>query len=333
MSDQTCFSLKTVGFSDIEKQNFESILTIASRKLNAKWHIVDDADVDCYLVSDGFANDLNYREKFNELPINRCIFYCQTPLSGDVKSLYVNGHRIPKLNELVQLFNQMAERRRSVAELVEKNSFKIAINTSNGNLFDASQGLLGILLEKPTCALLLQFSSDFHSAQILLPADQSGFYSPLAFDCLWPYVETAAEVNAKPLTQEAVKQWLTEESCEKQPLSKLLWALVLKTANGRKPKFYDEQQAVCLKRWPDMSLPGSRQFVQLAGFMTSNAATLEQVSQRTGMALGKVYDFYNACYALNLVENVHNTTFCKATNTDRHVIIKIAEHLQQYGLS
>ena len=86
-----------------------------------------------------------------------------------------------------------------------------------------------------------------------------------------------------------------------------------------------------LKRWPDINLPGCRGLIKLAAYMQSNAVELKVVQEKTGFSMQQVYDFYNACYAIGLVENVQKTDVFEKDLSDQHrqLFSKIGKRLNQ----
>lgn len=96
-------------------------------------------------------------------------------------------------------------------------------------------------------------------------------------------------------------------------------------------KGYPKDQAVQLKRWPDMSLPGCRQLLHLAAFMQSNRVDLETIAVQTQPPLEQVYDFYNACEIIGLIiKGDRAEIHAKQLNTEqRSLLAKIGKRLGQ----
>lgn len=110
-------------------------------------------------------------------------------------------------------------------------------------------------------------------------------------------------------TVQAGRMWLrkqapsTPTNLAARPLPELLWYAALCASRGQLLRGCRADDPVRLKRWPDFSmLPHRESFVALAGFMAEESANLMTVAESTGVALAEVFDFYNACAILGLIE-------------------------------
>jgi hypothetical protein len=82
-------------------------------------------------------------------------------------------------------------------------------------------------------------------------------------------------------------------------------------SQGRLLQGSSADKPVRLKRWRDLNLSDSQELIKLAAFMQSNAADLPTVSEKTGVPIPLVNDFYNACEIVGLIEqspkaDIHN---------------------------
>jgi hypothetical protein len=88
-----------------------------------------------------------------------------------------------------------------------------------------------------------------------------------------------------------------------RPLPELLWYAALCASRGQLLQGSRPDDPVRLKRWPDFSVLHHREsFMALAAFMAEESADLVSVAENTGVALTEVFDFYNACAVLGLIE-------------------------------
>lgn len=88
-----------------------------------------------------------------------------------------------------------------------------------------------------------------------------------------------------------------------RPLAGLLWLASLSVSRGRLMQGCRADDPVRLKRLPDFSaLPHRESHVRLAQAMHEVGGDLPSLARRTGLPLGEVYDFFNACAVLGLVE-------------------------------
>lgn len=110
-------------------------------------------------------------------------------------------------------------------------------------------------------------------------------------------------------TVQVGRMWLrkqapsTPSNLSARPLPELLWYAALCASRGQLLQGCRSDDPVRLKRWPDFSvLPHRESFMALAGFMAEESADLMTVAEATGVAPEEVFDFYNACSMLGLIE-------------------------------
>ena len=135
----------------------------------------------------------------------------------------------------------------------------------------------------------------------------------------------------KPVTAAELLDSVAAAKLKPQSLSSLIWYATFQSSQGRKLKGYAKGQIVHLKRWPDLGLPGCRQLVHLAAFMQSNQVDLETVAEQTQTPLEQVYNFYNACEMIGLIQQGDYTeVHTKTINTEkRSLLTKIGKRLSQ----
>ena len=127
------------------------------------------------------------------------------------------------------------------------------------------------------------------------------------------------------------QQDVSNKSLKAQPLKNLIWFAVFSCSQGCAWKGYQESDIVHLKRWPDINLPGCRELIKLAAYMQSNAVELSIAQEKTGFSMAQIYNFYNACYAIGLIEHVQQSdVFEKKLGDDkRQLFSKIGNRLNK----
>lgn len=87
------------------------------------------------------------------------------------------------------------------------------------------------------------------------------------------------------------------------PLAGLLFRATLDASRGRLAAGGSLSEPVRLQRWPEAGcLELDRRFFALAAFMSANTASVARIAEYTGISMGRVAEFHNACAALGLVE-------------------------------
>jgi hypothetical protein len=88
-----------------------------------------------------------------------------------------------------------------------------------------------------------------------------------------------------------------------RPLPELLWYAAVSASQGQLIQGCHADCPVRLKRWPDFSVLYHREsFLALAACMAEETADLGTVAENTGVPLAEVFDFFNACSVLGLIE-------------------------------
>lgn len=217
-----------------------------------------------------------------------------------------------------------------------------------GNVFDPQEYLLGLIQRALT---------DRHMRRCVLPglpplfiAPQTGTYHTLAdraalaafgsallIDLAVDVVDGLGEPSDEEEELVQVGRMLvrrkrvsTAPKMPARPLSELLFLAALGASRGRMAAGGRVEEPVRLQRWPDaMCMEQDRKFFPLAAFMTSNAASLPVIAERTGIPLARVVDFHNACAAVDIIEHPgrENLSARRADSGERAVYRKIAKAL------
>lgn len=111
-------------------------------------------------------------------------------------------------------------------------------------------------------------------------------------------------------TVQVGRMWLRKQTASPgpagmaaRPLPELLWYATLCASRGQLLQGCRSDDLVRLKRWPDFSALFHRSgYPTLAAYMVEQAADLPTVAADTGVPLAEVFNFYNACVMLGLVE-------------------------------
>ena len=128
------------------------------------------------------------------------------------------------------------------------------------------------------------------------------YYSVNTLEQLQPYFASGNEFSVQIITNSQFRYAIANEGLKPHALSGLLWYSVFTCSQGLIITGHQSVDVVRLKRWPDINLPGCKKLIKLAAYMHSNAVDLQTVQVQTGVPIEQVYDFYNACKVINLIE-------------------------------
>lgn len=109
------------------------------------------------------------------------------------------------------------------------------------------------------------------------------------------------------------------------PLDNLLWQAGVEQCDGQLLAGLDMNQTVRLKAWPNFTRNGFRQsHFKLATIMAQQPISLNTLSEKSGVAENEIISFYNAAYAVGLIDQT-NTALDKPMKN-------IQQPTQQKGL-
>ena len=357
-------SLKLVGFNDEDKAKFESIFAFAESRLDVPWLIVEAIEADFYLLTHRLRSQMDQNSLLRSLPRKRCIFYATEETESEENELIVGSENIPSLRSLVMLFNALsvasdskteepaaivvpappvlteeAKQPLSSPEVIQyKPSSRAAISpakvndapaVSNDAYFDPEQGFIGLLLSKKVGIYRFELESDNKSAKLYINFDENVYYSEDKLEQLEPFF--SEKVASKPVLESLFQQDISLKGLKPLPLKNLVWYAVFSCSQGRVRKGYKESDIVHLKRWPNINLPGCRELIKLAAYMQSNAVELSITQKNTRFSIQQIYNFYNACYAIGLVDNMQQADMHDKNLSDdnRQLFSKIGKRLNQ----
>lgn len=351
ISDRTFFSLALIGFSEEDKTNFESVLSIAEPRLNIPWKIVAVSTADFYLI---FSPLLNKDELIKDLPRERCIFYTFEEENKGDHELLVGDNSLPSLRSLMILFNQLSDNKpqintappqasnntsastQSTSSLPASssaitNTNKNNVPVDNDDYFDPEQGLLKYLLSDEKCIYCFTLDKKKNNDKLYVDLEKASYYSKHKPDKLNVFFSKSDQLSSVVTSEIELQKEMTKQGLKQQPLSHLIWLGVFSCSKGRPINGYDKDDIVHLTRWPDLTLPGCRQLINLAAFMQSNSVTLSTVQKLTNIPIEQIYNFYNACKIAGLVKKVQKTDLHEKTleEDSRQLFAKISTRLDQ----
>lgn len=327
-------SLKLVGFKAEDRSKFESIFAIAENRFNAPWQIVSEVEADFYLLGHRLRMQMDQNSLLRTLPRERCIFYAHEETDSEENELIVGAENMPSLRSLLTLFNTLSTLLGSSSTKTEAERLKLPPETPDTSLlpngtqstvvdipaqtknttnssedtryFDPEPGFIGMLLNGKTRIYRFDLETDGSPARLYIDLEQKAYYSASKLEQLNPFF-TLEQETATTLSEATLQQEVAECKLKSKPLNHLIWYSVFSCSQGRAWKGYQESDIVHLRRWPDINLPGCRELIRLAAFMQSNAVVLSVVHEMTGFPMQQIYNFYNACYAIDLVRKVQQT--------------------------
>ena len=205
-----------------------------------------------------------------------------------------------------------------------------------GNLFEAGEYFLGLIQQSLRDGLVRRCALPGQPPVYLAPRERryywqpgseaqlAAFYSASLSDMQIDVVERVAPPADEEETIQ-VGRLLMRRKKENAaprlacgPLDDFIWNAALRASRGRLLAGARGQDVVRLKRWPDFSrLAQDRRLLPLAAFMSVNAASLPTVARHTGTPLPQVFDFHNACAALDYLEYLPEERLLKKPVSDQ----------------
>lgn len=112
----------------------------------------------------------------------------------------------------------------------------------------------------------------------------------------------AADINAQVLTADAFQQQV--RGLSPLALDGELWRSGISCSQGQLLPGHQADVPVKLRSWPNFSRQGFKpEFFKVAAQMAKRAESLEALSRLTQVQLDVIIDFYNAAFALGLIES------------------------------
>jgi hypothetical protein len=339
--------LGLIGFDENQKRSFFAILSLAERRLQHAWSIVELSDADFFVL----AMEKSQAESIiieQNLPRERCLFYSEHNAHEDNEILTDIG-KIPRLCSLVDVINRIANahliKKAPLDSTVIEPTITVTPNSDN-DFFDPDWGLLKHLLQNTTELLVCDFISPIGNHKLYIDSAEKIYYcgtglkyldSYLMFDNALVINTSSNKTSSQPnCNLNVVSQAEWESAVEistlpARPLNNLIWYAAFRLSKGRLLRGHSDQDSVYLTRWPDLGVEGCGRYVKLAAFMRNNSVCLTTVADKTAIPLNEVYNFYNACYLIGIVEKTDKSElYTKGLDENKHQLLeKITKRLQE----
>jgi hypothetical protein len=314
MDEHKLVTLKLIGFNELEQSNLKAVLTLAERALQNQWQLVDSATADFYLLSVASSAQLHSNDSLKALPAAQRIMCVSKAEHSAGHSLIMDEKRIPGLRALVEVLNRVSLQAAPVAtEMIEsaapaaviENAHPVPISEADiddTTYFEPHQGLLGDLLQPKQHYLVITLDNQIDCLALYVDIKQRIYYTHNTLAQLDAYLTARDSLFIKSYTAEEFNECIEAENLKPQSLKNLIWYAAITLSAGRVIKNHDNNAVVSLKSWPDLRLPSCMNYAKLAAFMKNNAATLQVIAEKTGIARADVHNFYNACYLLGIID-------------------------------
>jgi len=322
-------TLKMLGFNDIDKTRFSSILTLAERALKKNWTLTTDISADFFMVKESLIPFMDQHEFLKNLPPEQCIFIRRKrdEFERDGLQFYWGENELPSLRLLVELLNRITD-----DHAKQPSSTPFLSDTLEPDFFDPEQGFLGLLLAQASHPRLYKLIAQQPELVLYVDSLQKCYYSNATLTELSPYFFAEDdELQIENLTEQQLQTTVDSQQLKEQPLKNLLWFTAFTCSLGKVIKGYQKGDIVYLKRWPDLNLPGCRPLIKVAAYMQSNAVDLNTVQANTGMPMDQIYNFYNACKVIDLIgHNQQIDTHNKQLNSEqKQLLARIGKRLNK----
>lgn len=332
------FGLNLIGFSESQKETFLAILSLAERRLQHTWYITETHGADFFLLAtEKSQSELFIAEK--KLSIERCIFCTQQRLlEYDNNVLFFPLGAVPLLSSVTNVLNHAVNNINVNVSEPEASSLTLiatlnkAVTSDNDtSFFDPYRGFFKNLLQNKTERQVYCFNSPTNNHKLYVDPVKKIYYCETNLksldSCL--IVEDAIAIN--DVSQAEWDSAVEATALAIRPLSDLIWYIGFRLSHGRLLLGHSNQDSVYLTRWPDLGVAGCGQYVKLAAFMRNNAVCLTMVADKTTTPISDVYNFYNACYLIDIVEKAAIPELhTKNLDENKHILLgKITKRLKE----
>lgn len=345
MNQKTHFSIKLIGLSETDKSNLTAILSLAETRLSARASIVDHLNADFYVLSERLITLADQDERLKTLPRQRCIFYTQNETESNCHSLKIDQNRVPSLGKLVVLFQTLLAHRAAEHSDTEPQPGNLSKEpllpeqpeqSESSEFFNPNHRLIAQLkLNDAASPLQITLRNQAEEITVYLNHERETCAFRLDHRQMQTFFADTTTIIRTPIALDALQQAVAKDNLSIRPLADLLWCVVFTLSQGRPQQDYRPEQAVCLTRWPDVSLPNCRSLVTVAAYLKSNMADLKTVAAKTQTPIERVFDFYNACHQVGWIKTVDHTELHEKPldPTKRALLGKISNRLRQAASS
>jgi hypothetical protein len=195
------------------------------------------------------------------------------------------------------------------------------------HVFYPNQGLLKALLAAKTDLTWIVINNE---VDLWLDPIEGRFYSWADLEQFASFCTPTIQLTVKSISQTALQDNIAKHKLSANPLNNLIWYITFKASQGRLLEGNSPYDTVHLSGWPNLRLPEARNFIKLAAFMHSNTLPLVEIAKMTRTPLPQVFDFYNACHLIGLIEKGHAVKIHhKEIDPERHGLLqKIRDRLK-----
>lgn len=305
-------TIKLVGFNEAQRSNFGSILNLAESKLQQQWKIVDSEEPADFFV---FTEEPLQATLDSSIPLERRLLCTQDPNNAEQR-IFVNTRMIPSLRSLVAVLNRQKRPQpagpasaptkeephaQAATATVPPVTDTIAEAPDTSTVFYPEQGLLKALLEARSAAQPLTITAN--ALKLWIDPTANVYYLSEALENLAPCCQTKhLSLLAHPITPTDLQSAVGGANMPTGPLKDLIWYVAYKSSQGRLLQGSSPEDIVNLLQWPNFKLPECGNYVRLAAFMHSNALALGEIAASVKMPVTDIYNFYNACFLIGLIE-------------------------------
>jgi hypothetical protein len=328
------FGLGLIGFNEQQKEILSALLSLAESRLEHSWQIVNCNMADFFLFSTEKSQSESFIVKKN-LPVERCLF-CSEQASHANNELLVDTKKTPRLGSMIATLNQITGTQnlsnKASSDPVMAQQVDAIISTpastpnSDNNSFNPEQFFLKHLLQNTAELFVCSFSSSAGNHKFYVDLAGKVYYGETGLKYL-----DVNEVSIHNLSQEEWDDALKQATLASRPLNNLIWYAAFKLSNGRLLRGHSSRDSIYLTRWPDLGVQECGRYVKLAAFMRNNAVCLTDVAEKTATPLVEVYNFYNACYLIGIVEKTEQSEMCaKVLDEDKQQLLaRITNRLEK----
>lgn len=309
LATKAFITIKPIGFNESDRIKFESLLTIANNMLSTPWQVTTEAiEADFYLVVSSLKSKMTQDGLLSSLPWQKCIFYAEEKTGGHYHEILVDRNNMPYFRSLLELLKSISssiiydnKSNSNDTPFAKEDTQQISILKKD--YFDPEQGFIGLLLARNKEPFEYYINAKPAIDRVYVDATNKVYYCNSKLENLEAYFTENTLPIQREITQQQLQQIISDNNLKPIPLTNLLWYGAFMSSKGRLIKGGNNNNIVRLKRWPDINLPGSRKLIKLAAFMQSNAVDIDTVQQQTGFSIDQIYNFFNACKIIDLIEH------------------------------
>lgn len=336
MPDKTVILLKLVGFEENEVRLFESILSLAENKLEAQWRVSNFGNMDFYLIPNKLYTAFAQNKELQTIPRKQCIFCALQQGSVSDNILLVDKNNTPSIRSLIELFNKITTNKEEATPFIPPDSGskeptavkatsaavakKVAASQNKEEFDPFTHFFIRHLLSEDQNFISFGLKNN---DEIYINLQTETYFSLSSLEQLQAYFVASDNLSIQVVDENQLDAFILKHALKPNPLSNLLWYSVFISSQGKIIKGYQENDIVRLKRWPDINLPGCQKLIKLAAYMQSNAVNLKTVEAATDFSQDQIYNFYNACKVIRLIELCQqNEIHQKEIADDRKLLFK-----------